>query len=200
MPHTGRKCPLIDRISLSDTFARKIMHGTTMEKLGAILDIVKVCADGQIKKREAKAILLGALQDESRQVRWSAVYAFGQMNDLPGLLEGIDNDCQVVRSMSAAMIYATLKKREIHESFHPDRFMESLAVRMAENIGSDDRSVAIYCASALSEIAKRDPVSVIKVIKGMKEETDDVGAIMRLRGVEMAADDALSEMALKNRA
>lgn len=199
-PHAGKRSPLVDKISMGECLAGRIMDGSIMEKLGTILDLVKVHEKGQIGTREARAMLLGALADESRQVRWSAVYALGQMDDLKGLLAGLGNDCQVVRSMSAAMIYATLRKRDFTETFHPNEFMERLTRAMAEGIASDDKSVSIYCASALAEIAKRDPISVIRVIDGMRESIDDVGAMVRLRGVEIAADDALREMAARNRA
>jgi hypothetical protein len=199
MPHSGRRPPFVGRGTITECFAKRIMGGSMIEKLSTILDVVKTHANGHLERREAKAMLLGALKDESRQVRWSAVYALGQMDDLQGLLEAVGNDCQVVRSMSTAMIFATLRKREEMEIFHPNDFMEKLSRTMADNIGSDDKSVAIYSASALSEIARRDPISVIKVISGMKETTD-IGTIVRLRGVEMAANDALNELASKNRA
>lgn len=184
---------------MSECFAKRIMNGSIIEKLGAILDVVKTHEEGHLERSEAKAMLLGALADENRQVRWSAVYALGQMDDLQGLLEGVGNDCQIVRSMSAAMIFATLRKREQMGIFHPNDFMEKLAKAMADNIGSKDHSVAIYSASALSEIARRDPISVIKAINGMKE-TADAGTNVRLRGVENAAAEAINKLAARNRA
>ncbi len=192
------RSPFTGNITITECFAKKIMNGSIIEKLGTIIDVVKTHEKGYIERREAKAMLLGALADESRQVRWSAVYALGQMDDLQGLLEGVENECQVVRSMSTALIYATLRKKTME--FYPNGFTEKLTRTMADNIGSDDNSVAIYSASVLAEIAKRDPVSVIKVISGMKEETTDIGTIVRLTGVEMAAQDALTEISSRNRA
>lgn len=200
MPHTGKRSPLVDRISMSECLAGRIMGGSLIEKLGTILDLVKVHGDGRLERKDARAMLLGALGDESRQVRWSAVYALGQMDDLKGLLAGVDNDCPIVRSMSTAMIYATLRKREPADSFHPNEFMERLAWSMARNVASPESSVAIYSASALSEIARRDPVTVIQVIEQTRKETVDESALMRLQGVEMAATDALSKIAARNSA
>lgn len=199
MPQVAMRSPFVGNITITECFAKKIMNGSIIEKLGTIIDVVKTHERGYIERREAKAMLLGALADESRQVRWSAVYALGQMDDLQGLLEGVGNECQVVRSMSTALIYATLRKRETM-GVYPNGFTEKLTRAMADNIGSDDNSVAIYSASVLAEIAKRDPVSVIKVIGGMKEKTNDIGTIVRLTGVEMAAQDALTEISSRNRA
>jgi HEAT repeat protein len=199
-PHADWQTPLHEGFSKTECYASRVMAGTMIEKLGAILDVVRGRQDGEISEKDARAILLGALGDESRQVRWSAVYALGQMDDLQGLLEGISNDCIVVRSMSAAMIYATLRKREPLGDFHPNDFMERLARAMAEGIESEDRSVAIYSASALAEVARRDPVSIINLIGQIKGSATDSGVLARLLGVEMAAQEALTEIASKHRA
>jgi HEAT repeat protein len=199
-PHTGWQSPLVERFSKTECYANMIMNGSTIEKLGAILDVVRAHDEGSISRGKARPILLGALQDDSRQVRWSAVYALGQMDDLRGLLEGVSNECKVVRSMSTAMIYATLRKRKPLGAFHPNEFMERLIETMARNTGSEDKSVAIYSASALSEAARRDPVSVIRLVSQMKESASDSEMLARLLRVEMAAQESLTEIASRNRA
>ncbi len=159
-PHAELKKPLIDTI-------QKITSGTVLKRLEAIMDISHNFKEGKVTTEQARAILKETLHDDEQIIRWSTVYALGHLGimALPDLSEALDDECVVVRSMSAAMIYSTLKEAKIPERISFNPYMEEISKRLVDCLGSGDKSVEMYATLSLGEIAKRDPVGALKTIE-----------------------------------
>lgn len=193
--------PLDESIIREERFAETFMRGSLIQKLGAIIDIVKSLDDGKMDRISARRLLAGALEDESKQVRWSSVYALGQINALPELSKGLENDCDEVRGMSAAMIYASLRNsKRINTLLPPDGMTEGLIYALIRNLSDAEGSVAVYSTSALSEIANRYPIQVMAAVSGMREVALPADIMLRLILIEQTARQALEDMAARNRA
>jgi HEAT repeat protein len=197
-PHRGKTdaSPLHEETLL----AEKMRRGTAQEKLETIIDI---CYDNAgLNRRDARTILARALDDEDLTVRWSAAYGLGLMDALVELNEGLNKPCPHVQSMSAAMIYASLRRTDVMDTeFQPIELMEGLARSLAANLGSDNASVARHSISALSEIAWRAPVAAITIVDEEKANLGDGNELdERLKIVEKVATQSLEMAGSRNRA
>jgi hypothetical protein len=192
-PYAALKKPLIDRI-------QKITSGTILKRLEAIMDIGHDFKEGMITNEQARAMLKETLHGDEQIIRWSTVYALGHLGTmaLPDLREALDDECVVVRSMSAAMIYSTLKESKIPERISLNPYLEETAEKLIGCLGSGDKSVEMYATLSLGEIAKRDPVGTLKTIDTCL--TCDSESKNRLAIVVKIAEVVIEKAARANRA
>jgi hypothetical protein len=164
----------------NQTFANikmTLMEGTTVEKFGALADLLKILEDKPENTMEIRSILKNAMNDRDERVGWATVFVLGKIGQdaLPELTEGLKNNHDAVKSMSAAMIAGILKKDDtmpILSPVLPELYPE--AVRTL--IGSLDEyqnSVRVFFMSALSEITNIFPSAMLGILENV-EQTDEV--------------------------
>ncbi|MFH1685618.1 MAG: hypothetical protein ABH983_04905 [Candidatus Micrarchaeota archaeon] len=192
-PYAALKKPLIDTI-------QKITNGTVLKRLEAIMDISHNFKEGRVTTEQARAILKETLHDDEQIIRWSTVYALGHLGTsaLPDLSDALEDECVVVQSMSAAMIYSALKESEIPNRTVLNPYLDKTAEKLIGCLGSGDKSVEMYATLSLGEIAKRDPVGALKTIETCL--TCDSEARNRLEIVVKIAEVVIEDAARANKA
>jgi hypothetical protein len=162
-----------------DGIERSIRSGGVEDKLRAIPALSAAIGRGQICPEEAVPVLGAALEDASRQVRWSAVMALAQHGSkvLDGLRIGLRNGDQNVRAMSAAMIYTALLREPVlfGTGVAPDGRARSIAGELFLSLPDANQSVRVYSLSSLRELAMRSPVSVLDAMRRFRQEVLDGG-------------------------
>jgi len=192
-PHAEGGKPLLETI-------QKITNGTVLKRLEAIMDISHNFKEGKITTEQARAMLKETLHDDEQIIRWSTVYALGHLGTkaLPELLDALDDECVVVRSMSTGMIYSALKETEIPKRTALNPYLGRATEKLIDCLESGDKSVEMYATLALGEIAKRDPLSILEKIETCL--TCDSEARNRLAVVVKMAEVVVEKAAMANRA
>lgn len=140
--------------------------GSPEEKLDAILTIVSRIESGSITPQKALGLLEGAMEDESRPVRWSAVMAMSKFGPvmMAGLRKGLSSNDANVRSMSAAMIDITLARDpNTHRSTMQKRDEGAAETCRAlfRTLLDSQQSARVHALGALRELARRSPLETL---------------------------------------
>ncbi|MEW6035994.1 MAG: HEAT repeat domain-containing protein [Candidatus Micrarchaeota archaeon] len=162
------------RAPMLEGIERSIKAGTMEDKLRAIPALSAAIGRGHVSAEDAVPILCAALEDMSRQVRWSAVMALAQHGSkvLDGLRMGLRNGDQNVRAMCAAMIYTALLREPglFGTGVAPDSRAGAIAGELFLSLPDANQSVRVYSLSSLRELAARSPVSVLDEMRRFRQD------------------------------
>jgi hypothetical protein len=148
---------------------RKVRQGSVEEKLSAIPMISANIDSKEISPREAIGILMEALGDDSRLVRWSAILAMARRGSdmIEGLRAGLRNNDPKVRAMSSAMISKVIENNPgIYRCSSPMagivyEEIKSVSRDLFISLLDDQRAVRMHSLAALRQLAKRSPAVIL---------------------------------------
>jgi hypothetical protein len=184
---------------MHEGIAKSIRTGSIEDKMQAILTIVTRLELGAIGVESAQEMLCSAIDDENRQVRWSAVFAMAQHGSLmiDGLRKGLGNGDPSVRGMSAAMICVSLMndKTALRSSMaQKDEKVLETGRDLLKTLLDPQTSVRMHALCALRELARRSPLDILDELKSFSSSMHerDGGNLELSCRLEMVRQDALS--------
>ncbi len=184
---------------MHEGIVKSIRSGSVEDKMQAVLTIATRLERGDMPAGCAQDMLCQAMNDQNRQVRWSAAFAMAQHGSLmiDGLRIGLGNSDPSVRGMSAAMICVSLTndKTALRSSMaqKDGRVMET-SRDLLKTLLDPQASIRMYALCALRELARRSPLETLDELNAFSSMIlEDAGGNLELScRLEMVRQDAMS--------